>query len=334
MSLKTHTYNNDTGFIRLDGEDIVSGEIDIHSAITTLEGTKSVLDYLLKKEDSSLAKYKNINYPVKTREGSWEVLIPFGGIAVTAATMLVIRPVSAGLTEYAKEIGKSKAVKGIDNKTNKESFEKAFENLLIIIKIAQHLGVVDNKRNLNVRIQGKAALLLNEQGNVLSTTMEEIKLYQECPDKQLLKLASVVTDYRTVSVGFKRNDQVHEVVIDRETKEIFCPDEEAQLPILPELQHGEHVKLKGYVSRGNQITNTIGFKYSDHVITCEPSEALITDYINAHYKQCELTGTVVRTSKAEVVNGKRDRPKIIFDELVVIGNAPQQVSMFIEPAIA
>lgn len=80
--------------------------------------------------------------------------------------------------------------------------------------------------------------------------------------------------------------------------------------------------FKGIVSRGNQITNTIGFQYAGHVITCEPYEKLITEYIDAHYKICKITGRVIRTSPAEKAYGKRDRPKIIFDHLEVVNSEP------------
>ena len=127
-----HEYEDDTAFIRVEGGDIVNGEVDIQTALAILNGTQEVIGYLLKKEDSSLAKHKIINYPIKTREGSWEVLIQYGlqhteSIIWGAATMLAARPLSAGLTEYAKEIGKGNAVRRLEKKQDKELFESAFK---------------------------------------------------------------------------------------------------------------------------------------------------------------------------------------------------------------
>jgi|GEM_PF-4945212 len=334
----SHEYSNDTAFIRVEGEDIVEGQIDIQTALAMLNGTQTVIDYFLKKEDSSLVKLKNINYPIKTQEGSWEVLLQYGvefvaqhggTIIASAGTMLLAKPLSAGITEYAKEKGKGLASRHLERKHDKELFEKAFEKLLSIIKIAQHLGVVENRRVLNTKvINADKILLVNEKGNVLSTNLDEINSFQECPDKLLKSLASVVTDYRTLSIGYKKDDRIFEVAIDRDSREIFCPDEELQAPILPTLQDGEYVSIVGMVCRGNQITNTIGFQYEGHVITCEPNDKLITAYINAHYKKCEIIGKVIRTSAAEVALGKRDRPKIIFDELKVIMQSTSQASLF------
>lgn len=338
--MNPHIYSDNSGFIRLEGDDIIDGTIDIRSASFMLNGTQEVLQYFLKKENSEYAQCNNLNFPIKTREGSWEVLIPFLGTvsitpemglacAVGLGTALLVQPVSAGLSEYAKTIGKTKAVKGLLSKDNKTSFADAFKKLEIVIKIAQHLGTITNKRMLSLKLNkdGKTAILTNISGNVMSVTMDEIRVFQECPDKLLRKLGTVVTDYRTLHIGYKLNNTIHEVFIDSESKDIFTPSEEAEVPILPELQDGQNVKLAGVVTRGNQQTNTIGFKYKEHVITCEPNGGLITSYLSAHYRTCEISGRIIRTSKAEVVIGRRDRPKIIFDNLVVIRDDKQQVSL-------
>lgn len=335
-----HIYKDNSGFIRLEGDDIIDGVIDIRSASFMLNGTQEVLQYFLKKENSEYAKCNDLNFPIKTREGSWEILIPFLGkvsitpemglaCAVGLGTALVVQPVSAGLSEYAKTIGKAKAVKSLLNKDNKASFADAFKKLEIVIKIAQHLGTITNKRILSLKLNkdGKTAILTNVSGNIMSVTMDEIRVFQECPDKLLRKLGTVVTDYRTLHIGYKISNTIHEVSIDSESKDIFTPSEEADEPILPELQDGQHVRLVGVVTRGNQQTNTIGFKYKEHVITCEPNGGLITSHISAHYRTCEISGRIIRTSKAEFALGRRDRPKIIFDNLVVINEDKQQVSL-------
>lgn len=336
----SHNYINDSGFIRLEGDDIIDGTIDISSASSMLDGSREVIQYFLKKENSDYAQCSNLNFPIKTREGSWEILIPFLGTvsitpemglacAVGLGTALVVQPVSAGLSEYAKTIGKAKAAKNLSNKDSRTSFVDAFKKLETVIKIAQHLGTITNKRTLPLKLNkdGKTAILTSASGNVMSVTMDEIKVFQECPDRLLRKLGTVVTDYRTLHIGYKINNTIHEVSIDSESKDIFTPSEDVEAPILPELQDGQHVSLEGVVTRGNQQTNTIGFKYKEHVITCEPNGGLITSYINAHYKTCEISGRVVRTTKVDVSNGRRDRPKIVFDNLVVANSKQQQVSL-------
>ena len=278
---REHTYDDNTAFIRVDGEDIVAGAIDIKTAHLMLDGTQEVVSYFLKKEDSNLAKKGELNYPIKTREGSWEILIPFGTFMLGAAGSAF----TTGINAYAKKTGDKIAEKQFAEKETREIFESAFKKLDIVVKISQHLGIVDRKTPLNMKLvdyKKKTILLTNNQGNVLSTTIDEIEVYRSCPERLLHSLASAVTDYRTVSIGYKGSGEVREQVIDIDSKEIFAPEEDPQEPVLPELHDGEYVTLRGYVSRGNQITNTIGFKYKDHVITCEPNDKLITGYLNAH----------------------------------------------------
>lgn len=335
-----HSYDDNNGFIRLEGDDIINGVIDINSATAMLSGTQETIQYFLKKENSDYAQYRNLNFPVKTREGSWEIVVPFLGTisitpemalgcAVGLGASLVVRPLEAGLSEYAKTIGKAKAAKRLAAKDDKASFEDAFKKLESVIKIAQHLGTITNKRTLDIKLNkdSKTALLTNANGNIMSITMDEVRIFQECPDKLLRRLCTVITDYRTLHIGYKINDTIYEVSIDRESKEIFTPDEDAEIPVLPELQNGQYVKLTGFVTRGNQQTNTIGFKYDEHIITSEPNNKLITSYINAHYKTCEISGYIVRTTLADITNGKRDRPKIIFDDLVPVETVTSQTSL-------
>jgi len=321
-----HQYNEDSGFIRLDGENIKDGQIDINSAKLMLEGTQEVFGYFFKKDNANLQKDDAINFPISTRQGCWEILVPLGTYVAGVATNALV----SGVNAYSKKMGDGLAELHLDSKLKKNDFKDAFLKLDSVIKIAQHLGVVDKKEPLNIKIinfKNRSALLTNDKGNVMSTNMNEIDCYLQCPTKLLRKLASVVTDYRTLSVGFFSKGEKFEQVIDIESKDIFSPEDEPQEPILPELRDGEHVKIEGYVTRGNQITNTIGFKYKDHVITCEPVNKLITHYLNSHYKTCEISGRVIRTAKTETLLGKRDRPKIIFDNLVVINKNKQQASL-------
>ena len=102
------SYDDDTGFIRLEGDDIIDGAIDINSATAMLSGTQETLQYFLKKENSDYAQYESLNFPVKTREGCWAIIVPFlGTISITSdmvfagaiglVSALAVQPLSAGL---------------------------------------------------------------------------------------------------------------------------------------------------------------------------------------------------------------------------------------------
>lgn len=317
MSTKTHTYKNDTGFIRIDDDSIVNGVIDIDSVEKLVSGARETLTYFMKKEDSDLNAVKSLNFPIQTREGCWELLVPVFTYAAGTATGALAK----GLNAYAVRYGTLRAEQRFDEKDTTQIYRDAFAKLQSVIKIAQHLDTVSNKKALNIKqvdMKKGTGLLINDKGNVLSVTMEEVSTFSSCPDRILRSIASVVTDRRTVSIGYHYGGKTHQEVIDIESKSIFAPDEDTGEAVLPDLHEGEYVELVGYVRRGNQRTNTIGFEYEGHILTCEPNKRLITGFINQHYKKCKISGVVQRTTQAEVANGKSDRPRIFFDDLIII----------------
>lgn len=319
MSLQTHTYEDNTGFIRVDDDSIVNGTIDIDSVENIVKGTREALTFFIKAQDGEFAKEKSLNFPVRTREGCWELLLP----AIGYAGGIVTGAVAKGMSAYATRYGTLAADKKFAEKDLQDIYKQAFINLQAVIKIAQHLDTISNKKSLDLKqinMNTGKALLVNDKGNGITVTLDEVKIFSACPDKILRSIATVVTDRRTVSIGYQFNGMVSQETIDIDSKEIFAPEEDPGEPVLPELQDGQHVKLVGFVRRGNQKTNTLGFEYGGHVITCEPNRKLITGYIEQHYRKCEMTGVVVRTSKSEIAEGKTDRPRVIFDDLILLAN--------------
>ena len=98
---KNHQYSENSGFIRLDGENIIDGQIDINSARLAIEGTQEVFEYFLKREDSQLQKADTVNFSIITRQGCWEILIPFGTYVAGLATTAL----ATGINSYAKKYG-------------------------------------------------------------------------------------------------------------------------------------------------------------------------------------------------------------------------------------
>lgn len=284
MSLQAHTYENDTGFIRVDDDSIVNGTIDIDTVENIVKGTREALTFFIKTQDKELSREKALNFPIQTREGCWEIILPVAAYVGGAAS----RTLTKGLEAYTTRHGTLAADKKFAKKDLQDIYKQAFTNLQAVIKIAQHLNTVSNKKSLNLKqynMKTGKGLLMNDRGNAITVTLDELSIFTACPDKILRSITSVVTDKRTVSIGYQSNGIVSQEVIDIDSKEIFAPEEESNEPVLPELQDGQHVKLVGFVRRGNQNTNTIGFEYSGHTITCEPNDKLITGYINQHYKK-------------------------------------------------
>ena len=89
--------------------------------------------------------------------------------------------------------------------------------------------------------------------------------------------------------------------------------------ILPELIHGQYVELEGYVTKGNENTNNIGFQFSGHIINCKPKEGSIVRYKNQLFLQCLIKGFVDREDKNKNI---KKRPEIIFTDLEYISKNP------------
>lgn len=285
MSVRTHTYEDNTGFIRVDDDSIVDGIIDINTVESIVIGTKEALTFFVKALDSDLASEKSLNFPIQTREGCWEIILP----VATYAAGVISNATTKGLNAYTTRHGELAAERRFAEKDIADLYKQAFANLQAVIKIAQHLNTASSRTKLNMKavdMNTRKALLINDKGNVMTVTIDEVEIFTSCPDKVLRSIASVVTDRRTVSIGYRSGDSISQEVIDIDSKEIFAPEESVSDPILPELQDGQHVKLIGFVRRGNQKTNTIGFEYDGYQISCEPHKKLITSYIDQHYKKC------------------------------------------------
>ena len=85
--------------------------------------------------------------------------------------------------------------------------------------------------------------------------------------------------------------------------------------VFPELKHDAYVELEGYVTRGNENTNTIGFQYMDHILTCRSIKKSIVDYKPELFTNCLIKGYVDRTDKFGKFIEKK--PRINFIDLII-----------------
>jgi hypothetical protein len=134
------------------------------------------------------------------------------------------------------------------------------------------------------------------------------------------KFTNAIEDERTLIIGinkiFALNDEDNEnVLIDRKEKYIFT-DEDEDEEIFPELKHGNYVELEGHLTRGNENSNTLGFQYLNHILTCEPNNGSIKKYKNLLFTNCLVKGYIDRTDK--IGNATELRPKIRYLEFLPI----------------
>jgi hypothetical protein len=86
------------------------------------------------------------------------------------------------------------------------------------------------------------------------------------------------------------------------------------------------VSLDGLVTRGNGMSNSIGFLYQGHILTCTPQEGNIIKHKNRLFLPAKIIGTISRYN----TKTKKDddpRPKIIFNNLLPI-TPPNQGELF------
>jgi hypothetical protein len=172
--------------------------------------------------------------------------------------------------------------------------------------------------------------LPNEDGEYLYVPVEYFEIYVECPTKLLSDIASVIEPERQLKIGVNEDGKFEEVSVTEKDKHIFYLDEPEDNKILfPDLVHGARVELDGVVTRENGVTNSIGFRYNDHILQCHPSEGSVIRYKPHLFLPCKIIGTVNR----ETDEGTFDepRPKIVFDDLVILKSPADQDQLFDAP---
>ena len=308
--------NNDfVAFIKYEGADLNEGYMDARKAAEALIGIDEVTRYFLHQLEPSI-KQIPFDIPVKISKGSW-----------IAELQDFLSNVS--LWDIAKVAGGTyltTAVKKAAENDFKERglIKEAFKAIKWVIKIASHLGSLKRKKFDNVSFKDSNTLVVikNDQGNTLDVPEKYLRLYIKCPDELFSKIVSVVDDKRELSIGINpllasNEEDKRPVVINIAQKYIFTKiEEEREDIILPELLHNQYVELQGHIHRGNEATNTLGFKYGGHTITCLPANGNIIDDKTFLFTNCIIKGIVERLDS----NGKfkEKRPRIKYMEIIPI----------------
>ena len=77
---------------------------------------------------------------------------------------------------------------------------------------------------------------------------------------------------------------------------------------LHELAHGDSVVLDAEITRGNEMSNTIGIQYGGYILTGIPAEGSIVRFKPNLFLNCRIHGQVIR-------EGDSKRPKILVDKM-------------------
>ncbi len=307
--------------IRYEGELVQDGFLDARKSGEALIGIDESLRYFLFQENPSFQKME-FELPVRIRKGSWEAYFPEN------IDMLLLKTSLAwGATKYFGTALGEMAKADFKDFGFKDVFKKSFKGLTWVVKIALHLGSLTKKKLGKVLFSknNQKVGITNEQGEEMWVPVEYIELYANCPPRIFSSLAKVIEVERDLVINYHDGDDKGEVRVNPSHKFIFTSDEEEET-LFPELKHNDFVELSGHITRGNENSNTIGFYYNNHVLTCYPDKGNITDYKEHIFSNCILKGYVDRMRKdGEIIER---RPRIRFIEVESIEPNSKQSKLF------
>ncbi|WP_298248327.1 hypothetical protein [uncultured Christiangramia sp.] len=315
-------------YFKYSGQEVENGYLDLKKSAEALNGIDSLFRFYINKKIPELS---NINFelPARVRKGSWETLIP-ENIGQWIAFIL-----GTGVTTYSAAALKEMAKNDFKDKGFKDLFKQIVKAIKWSIQIAKHIGTTSKKTFDNVLFKEENGInfigIRNESGNILYVPKMYLELFSELPPQIFNKLSEPIERERELYIDFSEQnkndkDDTSEASIEYEHKHIFYQEEEENEILFPELEHGMFVELNGHVTRGNEKSNTIGFLYKDHILTCYPEKGNIIEHKIKLFTNCLIRGYIDRKDKKGFYIEKR--PRIKFIELVGTEKEDTQQKLF------
>ena len=305
------------GFIEYNGDSIINGAFDAKKAAKALIGFDSCMKNYLGSQFQVLQKV-DYELPVRIRKGSWQALIPQG------IEQWVLASILATLTAYMGAAAAQMAQNDFKNIGLGTLFNKGLHGIQWFIRLVKHTGIPGQRKFENVRWRNNNTEIgvPNRNGEYLFIPKEFLDWISAAPTYLISDLAEIVSEGRNMSVGVYSGKKLIKETITPETRYLFSKVEEDEI-LFPELIHGMPVELEGEVTRGNENSNSIGFRFQDHILTCHPAEGNITRFKYALFLNCRIKGEVTRFDKQGGTNDPR--PQILFDNLDVLEKPTQDL---------
>jgi len=307
------------GYIRYCGQLVEDGLLDARKSAQALYGFDEAVRFFVSCQSS---EFKDINFdlPVRIRQGSWEALIPDAIFWLTTAA-------GAAATAYSIKAAQKMAEHDFDNIGLKTILINSLEAIQWVVRIGKHIGTLAIKKFESVKFRNDNTEigLPNADGEYLWVPKEYLDLFSKCPRSLLEKMADLVENERVLFIGLFKDGKDISERITLPYKKIFSTKDDDDL-LFPELKHGMEIVLDGEVTRGNETSNSIGFKYNDHILTAYPRTGSVVRYKPALFLKAQITGTISRAEDSGGFNAKR--PQIIFTNIVPIENNDKSLSLF------
>jgi hypothetical protein len=311
------------GYVRYSGALVEDGLLDARKTAQALIGFDTAVRFFVGFQDPRL---REVNYelPVRIRKGSWEALIPNRIDAAIFTSLSVVGMV------YLSTAAKKLATNDFKDMTTREVFRKALEGIQWMIRLGKHLGdaAIRTFKRVKFRKANQEVGIPNAEGVYLYIPKGFYDMYVAARPDLLVQLASLVERERKLSIGVYRGSRKEEEVLTIDSKYVFAPERDDPAEVLfPELRHGETVVLDGALTRGNRETNSVGFKYHDHILNCVPSEGSIVRYKKFLFGPARIYGTVSRLDDFGRIGA--NRPTIEISRIEVLKRKESQtVEMF------
>ena len=310
------------GYLRYTGKLVEDGLLDARKSAQALLGFDEAIRFFVVKQSPDLQK-KDFEFPVRVRKGSWEIAIPStiaewlqagGGIAATA---------------YAAKAAQKMAERDFDSFGFKDIFRKSLFATQWVIKIGKHLGDLTIKKFDNVKFQdnNQTIGIPNSEGEFLYVPLEYLEFYVSTNPKLLSNISEIIEDERALSIGVYDNGELIEETLTRKHRNIFTHEsDEDDETLFPELIHGDKVTLEGEVTRGNEMSNTMGFGYLGHILTAIPESGSIVRFKDSLFLKCKIYGEISRLDDKGKLGAKK--PKIVFTHIEPIEQDSDELSLF------
>ncbi|MFX0136311.1 MAG: hypothetical protein ACFFDN_21905 [Candidatus Hodarchaeota archaeon] len=322
MESNTSSYQKYLAFLKYRGKLVEEGFLDARKSAEVLLGFDEIIKYFVQLENP---EFYNIEFevPVRIQKGTWEALIPDDIELFLVKGILawgVAKYFGSALNEMAKndfkDIGFKNIIKG------------AFRSITWVIKIGKHFKRMNKRKLENLKFEQNNEIIgiPDENNNYLYVPKKYLEYYTNCPEKLFSKIARIIEPERELIIGLL--DEVDsQVDIDHNHKFIFIKQEDIQDIIFPELKHNDYVELEGHVTKGNEKSNTIGFEYNGHILSCKPYKGKVIKFKEEMYSNCKIKGYIDRIDKFG--NPTEKKPKIIFVDLILTNeNNSKSYSLF------
>lgn len=309
------------GYVKYEGSLVDEGLMDARKAAQALVGFDEIVKFYAGRQSKQL-RDMDYDLPVLIKKGTWSIQI-LENLALWSAA-------GAGIvgTTYLATAAKKMAEKDFDDFGLKDLFRKAFEAAQWTIRIGKHLKDLTKKKFEKVKFADNNSKIgiPNEEGEYLYVPKFFFDLYIDTNPKLLEKIALLIEPNRTLVVGVVNNGEETREYVPYAARRIFTQEENEDEVLFPELIHGLSVELEGELTRGNETSNTVGFKYQDHILTCEPEIGSIVRFKKALFLSCRMYGRVSRADKEGDYNALR--PRIIFSNVEPLENDQPYDNLF------